>query len=293
MKYQKTIIFLCLSFIGFSCTPTEKDSLVTISTQFGDMNLILYDETPQHKENFLKLARENRYDSTIFHRVIPNFMVQGGDVNAKTGTPNAVSHTIPAEINNHLIHEKGAIAAARQGDQINPKKESSGDQFYFVHGKVFTNEELDELEENQNAYSLQVKIAELLKKPEYAELRNEFIQLQRDGNVEGMKKKFQDSRAMVEKEYGPQPDHTLTDAQRQAYTSVGGSPHLDREYTVFGKVIGGLAVIDSIASQSTGPGDKPHQNIYMKVKVEEVSKEEITKRYGYQYPEKKENAVSN
>lgn len=289
MNYIKIIILIFLVYVASSCRTAEKDSLVTISTKYGDMNLILYDETPQHKENFLMLVRNNSYDSTVFHRVIPNFMVQGGDVNAKTGK-TTVTHTVPAEIHKHLIHEKGALAAARQGDQINPKKESSGDQFYLVHGKVFTNEELNELEKNQNAYNLQVKIAELLKKPEYADLRAEFIQLQRDQDVEGMKRKFKESRSLVEKEYGPVEEYEFTEAQRETYTSAGGAPHLDREYTVFGKVIGGLSVIDSIAAQATGPGDRPHENIYMKVKVEEVSKEDIAKKYGYQYPEKQDDA---
>ncbi|MDQ3393083.1 MAG: peptidylprolyl isomerase, partial [Bacteroidota bacterium] len=165
MKYIKIYIFLCITYFVASCAATEKDSLVTIGTKYGDMNMILYDETPLHKENFLKLVRDQRYDSTTFHRVIKNFMVQGGDVNAKEGKSNAVANTVPAEIHHHLIHEKGAVAAARQGDQINPKKESSGDQFYLVDGKVFANEELDELEQNVNAYNLNSKIAELLKKP--------------------------------------------------------------------------------------------------------------------------------
>ncbi len=103
--------------------------------------------------------------------------------------------------------------------------------------------------------------------------------------MEGMKSKFEDSRALVEKEFGPIQEHSLTDAQRQAYTTVGGSPHLDREYTVFGKVIGGLSVIDSIAAQPTGASDKPINNIFMTVKVEEISKEKITKKFGYRYPE--------
>lgn len=280
----KILSFLLLGLM-FSCA-TEKDSLVTISTQYGDMNIILYDETPEHKQNFLKLAENNRYDSTIFHRVIKGFMVQGGDVNAKKGNKQPINYTIPAEFHDHLIHEKGALSAARQGDEINPKKESSGDQFYIVHGTVYEEGELEDLELNQNTYRTHSQFAELLKKPEYGNLRRELVELQKAGDLEGMQAKLEESKAIIEKEFGIQEEIKFSALQKEKYTTVGGAPHLDGTYTVFGKVIGGLSVIDSIANQPTGRGDKPLKDIYMKLKVEEVSKESISKKFGYQYPKK-------
>lgn len=249
------------------------------------MHLILFDETPKHKENFIKIAKENKYDSTVFHRVIQDFMIQGGDVNAKEGTQDAITHTVPAEIKQHLIHEKGAVAAARQGDQINPKKASSGDQFYIVKGKTFTAQELDELESTQNSYRTQYQFSELLKKPEYADLRKELIEMQNQGNFEAIQAKLEESKPLLEKEFGKQEEIKFNEVQRTAYTTVGGTPHLDREYTVFGKVISGMAVIDSIANQRTAPGDRPLENIYMTVDVQELPKDEITRRYGYEYPQ--------
>ena len=281
----KIYLFIVSSFLFFSCNNNEKDSLVTISTKYGDMHMILYDETPKHKENFLKLARENRYDSTVFHRVIQDFMIQTGDINAKEGDPSAITHTVPAEINPHLIHEKGAVAAARQGDQINPTKASSGDQFYIVKGQTFTPEELDELEKTQNNYRTQYQFSELLKKPEYAELRNELLEMQKEGDFEAMQAKLDESKPLLEKEFGKQEEIELNEVQRSAYTTVGGTPHLDREYTVFGKVISGMAVIDSIASQRTAPGDRPLEDIYITVDVQELPKDEITRKYGYEYPQ--------
>jgi peptidyl-prolyl cis-trans isomerase B (cyclophilin B) len=282
LKLSLIVIYL---FFLASCGNNEKDSLVTISTKYGDMHMILYDETPKHKENFLKLARENKYDSTVFHRVIQDFMVQAGDINGKEGNQNAITHTVPAEIHPHLIHEKGAVAAARQGDQINPQKASSGDQFYIVKGKAFSPQELDELESTQNAYRTQYQFSELLKKPEYADLRNELIQMQNQGNFEAMQAKLEESKPLLEKEYGKQEEIRFNEVQRNAYTTTGGTPHLDREYTVFGKVIGGMAVIDSIANQRTAPGDRPLEDIYMTVEVQELNKDEITRRFGYEYPQ--------
>jgi peptidyl-prolyl cis-trans isomerase B (cyclophilin B) len=288
MKNINYLLTLMASMILFSsCATADKDHLITIQTRYGDMKVILFDETPLHKENFIKLAKDGKYDSTIFHRVIKNFMVQGGDVNTKPNSKDKIDYTIPAEFVDGFFHEKGALAAARMGDNVNPKKESSGCQFYIVQGKKFSNEELNQLEISQNQYNVQSRFAELMKNPNYKELRNEIVDLQKQGDYEGIQSKMLEARTTLEKEYGTWEDYLVTDNQRKIYSEVGGSPHLDGAYTVFGKVVEGIHVIDSIAAQATALGDKPVEDIYMKVLVEKLDKKKITKLYGYQYPDAK------
>lgn len=191
--------------------------LVQISTQHGDIVLRLYDETPLHRDNFLRLAQEGFFDGTLFHRVIQGFMIQGGDPDSRDAAPEqrvgsgGPGYTIPAEIVPGLIHKKGALAAARMGDQVNPERESSGSQFYIVQGRVFTPEELEMMAEQRGL--------------------------------------------------------ELNEQQRQTYTSIGGTPHLDNAYTVFGEVVEGLEVVDKIAATPTGAADRPLENIPMKVVV--------------------------
>ena len=283
---KKIFLFAICTLLIVSCA-TEKDYLITFQTRYGNMKAILYDATPQHKENFLKLARSGAYDSTTFHRVIKDFMIQAGDVNAKSGNQEKVDYTIPAEFNDTLIHQKGAIAAARQADQINPKKESSGSQFYIVQGRAFTNEELEAMMLNRKMQQQQDQFRRLLGMPEYASLRQEVRQLQQEGNYAAIQEKIEDSKPLFEKEFGPQPDYTLTEQQREAYTTIGGAPHLDRDYTVFGQVVEGHPVIDSIANVITGAANRPVDDVPLTVKVEEISKKELRKRYGNYYPVEK------
>ncbi len=186
----------------------EKRTRVLISTEFGDMTLELYNDTPLHRDNFIQLIDSGFYDGSIFHRCIKNFMIQGGG--APAGKEEK-TYTVPAEILPNHFHKKGALCAARVGDTWNPKRESSGTQFYIVQGEVFTNERMDFLEQRF-----------------------------------GVK---------------------LSPGQRQAYTTVGGTPQLDTQYTVFGEVISGFEVIDKINDQKTGAADKPVQDIKMTVKL--------------------------
>lgn len=279
-----TVTFLSLVF-AFSCS-SEKDEMVTIHTPYGDMKVLLYDQTPKHKENFLKLAKEGLLDSTDFHRVIQNFMIQGGDVNAKEQGKEQVNYTIEAEFVDTLIHEKGALAAARLGDMQNPTKASSGSQFYIVHGQVFSENDLRDMAEGQYMVSLQQRFGALLNEPEYIGLREEVIALQDSGDVEGIMEKIRESEALLIEKFGPLEKVEVNEQRIRAYTTVGGSPHLDGEYTVFGKVVEGLAVIDSIAAVPTGAADRPLDPVYMTVSVEKVSKNKIEQEYGYQYPEK-------
>ena len=278
------VFFICSLWLG-GCA-AEKDYLVTINTRFGAMKVVLFDATPQHKENFIKLAKNGAYDSTTFHRVIKDFMVQGGDVNEKKGTEE-INYTIPPEFNDTLLHEKGALAAARQPDQVNKNKESSGSQFYIVQGLTYTEDELNTFVYNQKLRIYQNLFMKLLERADYAYLRNEMIRLQEAGNYAAMQEKIINSEELLRKEYGNLPDMELTARQIKTYTTKGGTPHLDRGYTVFGKVVEGLPVIDSIANVVTGSDERPEQDVYMTMEVEEVKKEELSRKYGIYYPSEK------
>jgi cyclophilin family peptidyl-prolyl cis-trans isomerase len=224
MELKKSfILLLCLfiSVLGF----TQKDSIVKkkdrkrdvlVQTTMGDIVIRLSDSTPLHRDNFLKLVKVGYYDSLLFHRVIKDFMIQGGDPNSKraaAGQPlgnGGPGYTVPAEFRTTLFHKKGVIAAARMGDNVNPTKASSGSQFYIVGGKVFRDGELDTLERTR---------------------------------LGGRK---------------------LSPAQREAYKTIGGTPHLDQGYTVYGEVIKGLDVVDKIAAVQTSRGqdrDRPMEDV--------------------------------
>ena len=186
----------------------EKETLVLIKTSLGDITVKLYNDTPLHRDNFIKLINEGWYNNSPFHRVINNFMIQGGHNQDGRVDPG---YTIPAEFRSNHIHKKGALAAARQGDQVNPKKASSGCQFYIVQGNVLTEAHIQ----------------------------------------------------MYKQRYGL----TFTEEQVEAYTTVGGTPHLDGEYTVFGEVVEGLDIIDKIAKVKTGYMDVPVEAVTMTIEI--------------------------
>lgn len=279
MMHIKTLVtaFVLLALIS-GCGDKNKDYLVKIDTSFGEMTVLLYDETPLHKKNFLMLAKEGKYDSTVFHRVIKNFMIQGGNVNEKEGTVEKEEDRIPAEIVEGFYHTKGSLAAARQGDQVNPQKMSSSCQFYIVDGNSW-----DMMCTDMN--TLYAKCSELLKDPENVDLiaAYEAVYATRD-NAQIMDFLLQ-NKEMVEKEFEIDLFVDPKTGNNDAYKELGGSPHLDNEYTVFGKVVEGLDVIDKIAAVKTRPGDRPLEPVYMQMEVIEVKKKEVTEKYGYQYAE--------
>lgn len=237
-------------------------SLVKISTTLGDITVRLYDETPLHRDNFLKLAGEGYYDGTLFHRVIKNFMVQGGDPNSKGAAPGAhlgaggPSYTIPAEFNMNLIHKKGALAAARQGDEVNPEKRSSGSQFYIVTGEVYSAGKLTQLERQMAQQQLQSIFDNLV-----VEHRNEILDLRKKRDNAGLMKLQEDLQKQTMAKAKEMGDPKYTDAQREVYTTIGGTPFLDQNYTVFGEVIEGIEVVDKIQEAKTQPGDRPVEDI--------------------------------
>ncbi|MDH5474555.1 MAG: peptidylprolyl isomerase [Cyclobacteriaceae bacterium] len=277
--------FIGIFLMSASCT-SETDFLITIKTPYGDMKAILFDETPQHKENFIKLAKEGFYDSLLFHRVIEEFMIQTGDPNSKnaaTGTPlgsGGPGYQIPAEFHKHLIHEKGALSAARTN---NPEKKSSGSQFYIVQGKVWTKEELT-LDMNKLAMTAR----QMMGDPQYDSAKNILISSYENQGPEGYSEKLIEMKDFICDAMNTQVNKDFPEERLDVYTTTGGSPHLDDEYTVFGKVIEGINVIDSIAAQPTARGDRPVKDIMMTVTVEELKRKKITKEYGYMYPTSEE-----
>ncbi len=277
------------SFLVSGCQ-TSKDSVVVFHTQYGDMKAILYEETPKHKENFITIVESGKYDSTIFHRVIKDFMIQGGDVNLKPGLEEEekINYTIDAEINPKFWHVKGALAAARQGDHVNPQKKSSGSQFYIVDGQTMEKTALEQMAEGRKFQQKQAKIRELLGMNKYANLRNEVIEMQKNQDMEGLQAFMDEADSLITKEFGEIEAYEFSEEQKTDYAEIGGAPHLDGEYTVFGRVVEGLAVIDSIAAVRKGAGDKPVENIYVTMELEKMSKKKVTEKYGYQYPKEEE-----
>ena len=204
---KKICLIICI-LLGMTTQAQEKETLVLIKTSLGDITVKLYNDTPLHRDNFIKLINEGWYNNSPFHRVINNFMIQGGHNQDGSVDPG---YTIPAEFRANHIHKKGALAAARQGDHVNPKKASSGCQFYIVQGQVLT-----------------------------------------DAHIQ-----------MYQQRMGL----TFTKEQIKAYTTVGGTPHLDGEYTVFGEVVEGLEIIDKIAKVKTGYMDVPVEAVTMTIEI--------------------------
>lgn len=277
MRNVRLFVFF-LVIVGITSCATEKDYLIKIQTKHGDMYAVLFDETPLHKQNFIDLAKSGRFDSTEFHRVIQNFMVQGGDVFTKEKMPADQWPTIPAEIVPGLIHSKGMLAAARMGNNVNPERRSSGSQFYIVLGQVYKKDELvTDMKLLSETYFKYIQLeSNLALKQQYAEL----YQMQA---FDSLNQIMLQQKTNLESFYSIKLEKEMTPGQVEAYTTIGGTPHLDNEYTVFGKVIKGIEVAEIISKEKTGKADRPIDPVYMKVSVEELPKSKITKEYGYQY----------
>ncbi|AFL82979.1 peptidyl-prolyl cis-trans isomerase (rotamase) - cyclophilin family [Belliella baltica DSM 15883] len=274
----RNLFLIGLSILAFSSCSVEKDYLIKIETRHGDMYALLFDETPKHKSNFIELAENGRFDSTQFHRVIENFMVQGGDVFGKENLPRDEWYTIPEEINPELIHGKGMIAAARMGNNVNPERASSGSQFYIVQGKVY-----DKLELVTDMRLLGQKFNQYISLESNKELRENYYQLYQAQELDSMNKVMLSTKTLLEDFYNINLDKKMTPQQIETYTTDGGTPHLDNEYTVFGKIIKGLDVMETIAKEKTGLQDKPLEPVYIKVSVSHINKKKITKEFGYTY----------
>lgn len=242
---------------------------VRIQTTFGDITVRLYDETPLHRDNFVKLAKEGYYDGTLFHRVIKDFMIQGGDPDSK-GAPagkmlgvGGPDYTIEAEIKSGLYHKRGALAAARQGDEVNPERRSSGSQFYIVWGQVYNEGQLRQFSKQMEMQQMQTVFNALAK-----EHHDEIMQMRRERNRAGLQELQEKLAAEAEAQVKVQ-GAGMTDEQRAIYSTVGGTPHLDGQYTVFGEVEEGMDVVEMIQQAATARGDRPVDDIEMRVMVME------------------------
>jgi peptidyl-prolyl cis-trans isomerase B (cyclophilin B) len=291
---KKCFLFLSLItlLIVSSCsTDNSSDYLVTIKTNQGDMVAILYDETPKHKANFIKLAKEHYFDSLLFHRVIEGFMIQGGDPDSKNATPGqqlgmgGPGYTVDAEFNPKFFHEKGALSAARMPDQQNPAKASSGSQFYIVQGTVTSPADLDGLK--IDAGKLNAAFQQILQNPSNQPLIDTLNQIYMTGDMQAYQRKIYSLVPRLEKQTGMNIYKEVSEEKIKAYTTVGGYPSLDGDYTVFGKVIDGLDVIDKIARLEKDSNNRPTQDLRMMVTIEEMPRKEIESKYGYKYPTQK------
>ena len=240
-----------------SCTKVE------IKTSLGDIEVALYNETPQHRDNFIKLVKEGYYDGVLFHRVINEFMIQTGDGNSKNAKPGErlgngePGYTLPAEfVYPKLFHKRGVLAAARLGDQMNPERRSSGSQFYIVTGKKFTAQQLAQMESSRRNKQLQAVFNELA-----APHRRDVMTWRREGNNAAIDSLQNKLVAEAEAKVAEQGAFTFTAAQLEAYQSVGGTPHLDGEYTVFGEVTKGMDVVEKIEKSKTDRNDRPEEDV--------------------------------
>ncbi len=253
------------SYNSISSMTTDKekgDVIVDLNTSMGNIRVLLYGDTPRHLENFVKLVDTGYYDGVLFHRVINDFMVQTGDPTSKNAPKGKMlgmgdpDYKIEAEfVYPKHFHKRGALAAAREGDSVNPEKKSSGSQFYIVTGKTYSEGQLDQMDarriqqQKQNIFNALVM-----------ENRDTIMALRRDKNQAALQQLQDKLIAATDSAAAAAPD-TLTAAQRQAYSTVGGTPHLDGSYTVFGEVISGMDVVDKIQKAETDPNDRPLDDI--------------------------------
>jgi cyclophilin family peptidyl-prolyl cis-trans isomerase len=240
----------------------EKMTKVELETSLGNIVVELYNETPKHRDNFIKLVESGYYDGVLFHRVIKDFMIQTGDGNSKTAGPETglgdgdPGYTIEAEfVYPKYFHKRGALAAARTGDQVNPERRSSGSQFYIVTGKIYSSDELKKMEE---------RLSNVKKQDIFRRLVNEnhdrIEELQKSQDQAALQALQNELIQQTEAEAAQTP-FKMTDEQIDAYTSIGGTPHLDGQYTVFGEVVEGMDVVDKIQNTTTGRMDRPTVDI--------------------------------
>ena len=234
------------------------------------MKFRLYDDTPKHRDAFIDLAEEGYYDGTLFYRVIQNFLIQGGSKSSKDAPPGKrigygdPDKTVDDEILPNHFHKKGALCAPRQPDEVNPFQQSDISQFYIVKGRVFTAGELDTMEMAVNR-PIRSKIVQKYLTPE---VRNELQMLKEEKRVDEFREIAGKVKAQIETEYILQAGVLeFTDEEREAYTTIGGYPELDGEYTVFGECISGFDVIDKIAALDTDKNNRPFTDVVIHVNV--------------------------
>ena len=272
MKLKVVIPFLLAILVSFSSFINETEKTVEITTSYGVIKVKLYNETPLHRDNFIKLIKEGIYDGTLFHRVINQFMIQGGDPNSVGAAPETQlgnggpGYTIPAEFNSKFIHKKGSLAAARQPDNVNPKKRSSGSQFYIVQGRKYSASDMEKLQKRNIQVKKQQLMNDFFQKAENSAYLVRLTEIKKAQDQEAMNSLIKEIEPIINMEYEKTPTE-YTAGQLKAYEEIGGTPRLDGGYTVFGEVIQGLDVIDLIAAVATRPGDRPVTDIKVTMRV--------------------------
>lgn len=271
MKRYVILLFLVATSL-IACANSTKDSenrtKIRLATNKGDIVIALYNETPLHRDNFVKLTRQKFFNGTLFHRVIDNFMIQGGDPDSKYAKPGAAlgnggpGYRIPAEIVSGIFHKKGVIAAARMGDKENPARASSGSQFYLTEGKVFTIAQLNNMEKAKNA-DLRKELITIFKEDNKAKIDSLIILQKKTRDTIALKSFVAELNLKIDSIVAQEGFH-FTAEQKEAYTTVGGVPHLDGAYTVFGEVIAGQNVIDEIAEVETDKRNRPVQDVIIR-----------------------------
>ena len=274
---KKTLLFIFSLPVLLGCySKKDFDAVVTFHTPYGEMKAVLYDQTPEHKENFIEMVNKGYYDSISFHRIIREFMIQSGDADV----PDMETHKIPSEFVPSLHHRKGAIGAARRPDNINPKKESSGYQFYIVDGRQWSEAEL-----TTDVDKMNVALATLFLLPEYDSIGQVMKKFYEEQNFDMYNKMVLELVPVVEQRLGREVKKPLRADRLETYTTVGGAPWLDDQYTVFGQVVKGLMIIDKIAELQVDENDHPLNRVPLRVSIEELPKRKITEMYGVTYPD--------
>jgi len=262
--------FIFVFLVTTSLCGLSQSKLVDISTNLGSMKFKLYNDTPKHRDAFIELANEGYYNGTLFYRVIQDFLIQGGSKSSKGAAPGKrigygdPDKTVDDEILSKYFHKKGALCAPRQPDEINPFKQSDISQFYIVKGRVHTNGEIDTMEIAVNR-PIRNKIVQSVMTPE---VRDELKQLKEEKKVDEFRELAQKVKDKIETEYRYDPGVIeFTEAQREAYTTIGGYPDLDGKFTIFGECISGFEVIDKIAALSTDKNNRPFSDVKITVTI--------------------------
>lgn len=260
------IVFACLSIVSAKA----QSRIVEISTNYGDMQFRLYDDTPKHRNAFIELAKQGYYDGTLFYRVIEDFLIQGGSKSSRNAPPGKrigygdPDKTVDDEILDHYFHKKGSLCAPRQPDEVNPFKQSDISQFFIVKGSVHTSGELDTMEMAVNV-PIRKKIVQKYMTPS---VREELKQLKEEKRVQEFRELAGRIKADIETDYSLEPGVLeFSEAQRKAYTTIGGYPELDGKYTIFGECIAGLDVINKIAALKTDGNNRPLNDVIIEVNV--------------------------
>lgn len=273
---MKKLIFISLISLfsrHWLQSQTFSKETILIQTNYGKIKLKLYEETPLHKANFLKLVNNKFYNKTLFHRVIQSFMIQGGDpLSKKAKTGDSLGHgdlgyTIPAEINEKLIHKKGALCAAREGDAINPLFASSASQFYIVVGKKRNMEDLKKYEDRINKATYANCGRLFLLSEEGQTLKKQYNRLKDSNQTDSAQIVNNKIEEIIKNKSNLLKPYAFNPTQIEQYTNIGGTPHLDGSYTVFGEVIEGMEVVEWIQKVKTDKRDRPIEDVRIKVKM--------------------------